>query len=256
VTEIRQHRLTEPRSWFSLFRATGGWIALVAGVLLLGLTLFSVSQYRLAASFDIRGIEAAATITSGRIVKGDESDDHYATFAYVAAGEQAMVVEEKVSRSFYRGMTIGDTQVIRYLPERPEKMEYYIGKTRSDARWIQVVALFAGIGGLVALWYSGNTVNRAIKARRHGVLTPVTVDRIVETKDDDDKPSGKGQIHWSGAGLAGRSLPHPMSDFASITPGDTIQVFMFNGEGWWEGDVGPRARVPSALPVVPLPPGE
>jgi hypothetical protein len=256
MTIRHDHNQTAPRPWFALFLASKGWWALAAAVALLVVTIFSVTQYRLAAALDARGVQTVATVVGGRVVRGDDSDSYYMTFAFADQAGRPYQIEKSVSGRFYRDNGRGSAQVIRYLPDRPEKMEYYVGKAQKDARLLQLVALAAGIGGLAALWYAGNQATRAIKSRRYGYAATARVTGFKEHLDDDGRKTGKGTMSWrTERGIAGTSLTHPMALLTRHAPGDTIPVFVRANESWWEGDVGPRPERPNQLPKV-VPPAD
>lgn len=245
-----QHNRKAPRGWLELFWAKGGFLAAIAAVALLILTVLSVNNYRTAATFDRIGQGIPAQITSKWVSRGDESDDYYVRFEYVVGG-QVYTTARKVARRYYVGVNVGDQREIRVLPNRPERMEYYLGETRDKARLTQMIA--GGLGGvaLILLWIYGARVNRAVLARKYGYRSVAEVMSIVERKNSG-KPTGRGYMIWNtDEGLRGESLDRPISDLHQIGRGAKINVFVRKGQSYWEGDVGPRTDPDSRIPKVP-----
>lgn len=246
-----KHDRTEPRGWFSLFTAKGGWISWIAAAICLAVTVGSVLQYRAATAYDRTGVEAQAEAIDRRIVYDSEgSDDHYVTYRF-AAGDRVITRERKVSRAQYNRANPGAAQTIRYLPDRPDKFETYVGQARDNAVVLQWVAGAAGVGGLIALWFVGSRANRAVLTRRFGYRTTVRVDRIVETKNSG-RPSGKGYLVWYTDDIVRcESMTHPIGKLRAIGVGAEINIYVRKGHSVWEGDVGPQEVDDSRFPKVP-----
>ena len=237
----RKHGRVEPRSWFSLFISNQGWIALVAAVLLAGLTYFSVGSLMKAERFDDVGVAVQATILDKRSKSSGEDTDYYATFAFAPVGHQAVTKERKISRKFYRRVSEGAKVAIRYLPDDPAGFEYYIGENRR-AKWgAQIFALISGIGGLFALWIAGKRANMAVLARRYGEIGVGEVISVERVNNLEGEPTNKSKLIWKdNAGRRCAGMPHPVKALQRYKKGDKIRIFMRDGKSWWEGDVGPR----------------
>ncbi len=247
-----RHDRTAPRGWFSLFWAAGGLIAMIGGVFLLGATYFSVSNYAKAARFDANGVAATATATERRIRRDpdpEDSDDYYVTFAYDAAGEP-VVIERKVTRSFYHSADQGTQHSIRYLPQSPRVMEYYVGEMRDKARGTQIFALVAGLLALIGLWYFGRRANSAILTRKYGYKTTARISDFVERKRSGRRTGRGYMIFHTEDGLRGESLDHSIGTLRALGAGSEVIVYVRKGTVWWEGDVGPRRLDRSRVPKV------
>lgn len=245
-----KHDLTEPRPWIWLFLAYSGWITILAAIVAIGVTLFSVVSYQSAARFERVGVVIDAEVTSLRIDRSGDDDSYYATFRFDADG---LIVsrERGVSRTFYREADQGDLVEIRYLPDDPRNFETYVGQKRRHAVVSQAVAGVAGLISLLTLWILGQKANRAVLARRLGHRTVAVVQTVVETKVSG-RPSGKGYMVWRTAdGVRGESLTHPIGKLRAIGEGAQINVYVRRKHSVWEGDVGPRVEADSNLPRVP-----
>lgn len=249
-----KHDRTAPRSWFSLFRAKGGIFAIIAAVICIGVTIGSVFQYRAAAEYARVGIEAQAEIIDRRVRSdSDGDDDYYLTFRFTAFTEDHVTItrERKVSRSRYNGAPVGSFETIRYLPRDPNRFETYVGKAEDDAVALRWIAGAAGAGGLIALWFVGDRVNRTVLTRKWGYRTVGRVEQVVETKNSG-RPSGKGYLIWKTSdGARGESLMHPIGKLNEIGVGAEINVYVRKGHTVWEGDVGPARDAQSRVPNVP-----
>ncbi len=245
-----EHDLTEPRSWFSLFRAKGGALVIIAGAFCLLMTLISVNGYRNAIQFERTGVTIVAEAVDRRIRSdSDGADDYYITYRYIV-DDVTYEKSRKVSHSQYSLARPGSTHTIRYLPHRPEKFETYVGEARDDARGFQMIAGFAGVGGLIGLWFYGNRTNRSVLTRKYGYRSVATIEAITETKNSG-RPSGRGYLIWrTEGGMRGESLMHPIGKLRAIGIGNLINVYIRKDHSVWEGDVGPQKLSDSQLPKV------
>jgi hypothetical protein len=245
-----KHDLTEPRPWFSLFHARGGWLAIIAAVICLAVTLWSVSQYRAAARYELVGVVTQAEAVNRRIRTDSEGDDdHYVTYRFLV-GEQIIERQRKVSQSQYNRSPRGSSHDVRYLPNTPAQFETYVGEAHDDAVALQWFAAISGIGGLIALWFVGGRTNRTVLTRRYGYRTAARIERIVETKTSG-RPSGRGYLIWrTKDGVRGESLMHRIGKLNAIGVGADINVYVRKGHSVWEGDVGPHKVDDSRLPQV------
>lgn len=246
-----KHDLTEPRSWFSLFRAHGGTLAIIAAVVCVGITVGSVAQYRAAGEYDRVGVEALAKIVERRIEPDTEDgDDHYLSYSFTV-DDTAVRRERKVSYRQFLAAPQGSFQTVRYLPLTPAKFETYVGEARDDAVALQWVAGFAGVGSLIAFWFLGSGVNRAILTRKYGYAAIARVDQVVEVKKSG-RLTGRGYLKWSTPdGRKGESMNHPVGKLHAIGVGAQIKIYIRKGYSVWEGDVGPSVTAKSRIPDVP-----
>ncbi len=237
----RKHGRVEPRSRFSLFIANHGWIALVAAIVLMALTYFSVLSLREAEQFETVGVMTQATILEKRSTSSGEDTNYFATFSFASSENRVTTKEHKVNRLFYRRVSEGAKVTIRYLPDDPADFEYYIGENRRT-KWVaQIFALISGIGGLLALWLAGKRANMAVLARRYGEIGVGEVISVERVNNLDGEPTNKSKLIWKGnAGRRCAGMPHPMKVLQRYKKGDKIRIFTRDGESWWEGDVGPR----------------
>ncbi|MEO1639308.1 MAG: DUF3592 domain-containing protein [Pseudomonadota bacterium] len=246
-----KHDRVSPRSWFSLFRAQGGWWALGAAVVCLAVTFWSVGQYRAAAQYEAVGLVTKATAVDRRWVSdSDSGDTYYVTYRF-AVGPEIVQRERTVSKGQYNRATTGTLHEIRYLPDNPRKFETYVGEAHDDAVVLQWVAGGAGSIGLIALWFAGSRANRSVLTRRYGYRSVARVDQIVETKNSGE-PSGYGYLIWyTDNKKRGESLMHPIGKLNDIGVGAEINVYIRKGHSVWEGDVGPQETRDSRFPKVP-----
>ncbi len=118
-----QHSRTKPRSWFGIFFAAGGWIAVISAVILIGLTVASVIQYRSAATFERDGLTVEAQVIDKRIRRTTDDTDYYVTLAYIVDGTTYRR-EHDVGSGFYHDVEVGGSTPVRYLPSNPSVVEH------------------------------------------------------------------------------------------------------------------------------------
>ncbi len=245
-----KHNRTAPRSWMSLFWANRGAFSVIAALVSVVVTLISIFAYQSAAQFERIGVVAEAQVIARRVDRSGDDDDYYITFRF-DADQQTVTRESEVSRSYHRRVAPGETVDIRYLPHDPHEFETYVGEKRDNAVMAQVMAGVAGLVSLVALWFLGGKVNKAVLTRRLGYRAVAKVSRVVETKNSG-RPSGNGYMQWRTAdGVTGESLTHKIGKLRAIGVGAEINVYVRKGYSVWEGDVGPQHEVESNLPKVP-----
>ncbi len=245
MSVIRKHDRDLPRGWFNLFIRMGGWVCLIAGLIVaitFGITLATEQS---AARFEAEGRVTWAEVTDKRVEishdsDGDETRTYYVTFEFETRGGQSVRVERSVAKSFFNGTGPGDEKEIRYLPDVPKRIEYYVGEKAYRTRvglWIGGVV---GAIGLGMLWFAGGRTNRAILARRDGVKQVAEVLRVRRLKVEVNDVT-QARLVWRGPdGKEGESLMRNYPDLTQYKPGDKITVFRRGDDVWWEGDVGPR----------------
>ncbi|MFT5065364.1 MAG: hypothetical protein ACI9TA_000978 [Reinekea sp.] len=250
-----RHDLKQPRSWGDLFFDMKGWLVLIAAVILAILTWASTVSYKNAHLFETEGVTVIGEVTAKRTRRSDDKTNYYVKFAYVVDANR-YGAERKVGRNFDTSKDVGDPTDIIYWVKDPRKFEYIAGKTARDAVSQQILAGVVGVVALGIIWSLGGKTNRAVLARRRGRRTTATIAQIVERKNSG-RPTGRGyMIFRTTGGKAGESLDHPIRTLHALGTGTAIVVFVRGNDVWWEGDVGPRAPVPSQLPKVPLSPSE
>ena len=250
-----RHDRKEPRGWIDLFLAMKGWLALIAGVIAVVLTFVSVRDYKNAQRLAVDSAWTQAVITDKRISRNDDSDSYHAMFRYTVDG-QDYVKERNVGRAFYMQHATGQSVPIKYWRAGPKLFEFREGQTKGAAVGMQVAAGVAGLVALGAVWFPGARTNAAILSRRYGHRTTATISAIVEIKKSG-RPTGRGYMRFETSdGRRGESLDHRIGKLHALRMGTQIVVFVRDNDVWWEGDVGPRARLLSRLPKVPLRPRE
>ncbi len=244
-----KHDRKFPRGWFDLFYGKGGIKPVLAGVLLVVLTVVSVLGYQKAARFDREGEMVKATIVRMWIDQDDDGDTYHARFRYVIKG-RAYEGRKNVGSKYYRQASVGDIREVRYLPSDPGTFEYYVGEARDNAFFWQMAAGGAGVLALGLMYWIGRRVNRAVLARDRGYLAVATVQSITERKNSG-KLTGRGYMRFKTEdGITGETMDRAIGELRRIGKGAKINVYVRNGHAVWEGDVGPRDLDPSRLPKV------
>ncbi len=244
-----RHDLKWPRPWAGLFFAARGWVSLLAGLVLIGITVFSANYYLKAQRLETNGAWVSAEIVAMRISRGDDSDSYFATFTYQVE-DRDYRKEKNVGSRYYRRHGVGDSVKIKYWISGPQLFEVTAGNYQKSARVMQFVALGSGIVALGALWYSGGRANSAVLARRKGYRTIAKITNIVERKNSG-KPTGRGyMIFQTPENKRGESLDHNIRKLRALGTGTEIVVYVRKDDVWWEGDVGPRDSVPRDFPKV------
>jgi len=244
-----QHDLKAPRKWFDLFMKMNGWVAVIAAVFLVVMTGFSVKDYQNAARLANHSEVATATIVGKYSRRSDNKTKHYLSYRFDVERSQYNFTRS-TSLGNYGAKKIGDTIEVYYWPKDPAVLELRKGETLSSAKTGQFVALVAGVIALSLVWFLGMRTNRAVLARKKGVLTKAKITRIVE-RHRKGRPTGKGIMEFRTQDqLIGKSLEREILELWALGEGTEIAVFVRKGDVWWEGDVGPRDSVPRSLPKV------
>ncbi len=240
----RKHRRNAPRGWWSLFFRLGGWAALVLGAGLFVLTLFSAGALYLAGKVDREGALAYAAVAAKR--EGVDGA-HYVTFTYKVRGGGGRSVEKKVPQAYFDAVQPGDERPVRYLADRPGRIEEDIGYYRRIGVRLRWIGLAVGLAGLAALWLFGKRANRAVRVRRDGERRLADVIGIRDANVVlNDIPQGR--LQWREPdGRTGESLLHDAAWLRRTWgPGDSVAVYRLGRLAYWEGDVGPPAASVSA----------
>lgn len=242
---IRKHDRDEPRGWFSLFFRLGGWLALIAALVMLVVAGLMVGYARSAMLFERDGVVTQANILQRRVEveydDGKAKRTYFVRFFFDTPTMYTVDVERRVPLSVYEAAIVGEPRDIRYLPDEPERFEHTVGMNAHNGQTARYVGWVVGAIGLGALWHVGMKTNRAILARRDGEELVAEVTQIQRLNVQVNKRQ-QGRLHWQlPDGTTGRSLMRDANALATHSPGDKITVFRRGLDQWWEGDVGPRS---------------
>lgn len=250
-----QHDLIAPRKWLDLFLRMNGGYAVAAVIFLVLMTVLSVRDYKNATRLANHSEVATAMIVKKNTGRSNKKTKYYLSYRFDVDLAQYDFTRS-TSRQNYDVKKIGDTIDLYYWPEDPKVLQLRRGETLRSAKNGQLVAFIAGVIALSIVWFFGMRTNRAILARKKGVLTKAKITRIIERRHKWRR-TGKGYMEFrTDDGPIGRTVDHDISGLSTLGEGTEIAVFERKGEVWWEGDVGPRKSVPSQLPKVSLPPSE
>lgn len=240
---MKDYSVGTPPTYWRLFWKVGGVIPVFMAVFTIVFSLISSSGLRLAAEMEARG-----EITLGKVIgresrverRNDRNERvYYVTLVY-SAGDEEITKRKKVTGTLYQQMPEGAERKVRYLPDRPQVVEFRIGENQSDSTAMRWMALVLGLGTLGAGWYYGRKAVAMVRARRFG---PHEQGEVVEVQR-----KGRGQnsgylLVWRDAqGNVGESLK-TKSDarYERFPPGSPIDLFRdARGRAWWSGDVGTR----------------
>lgn len=244
-----QHDLIAPRKWLDLFFRMNGWVAVIAAVFLVVMTGFSVQDYKDAARLANHSEIATATIVKKNAKRSESRKKYFLSYRFVVDRAQYDFTRS-TSRQNYDATDIGDAFEVYYWPADPTVYQLRRGETLRSAKNIQFWALVSGVIALSVVWFFGMRTNRAILARKKGVITKATITRITERKHKG-KPTGKGYLEFCTQDqIVGKSLDRDILALWDLGEGTELVVFARKGEAWWEGDVGPRENVPRKFPKV------
>jgi len=251
VFDLQVFAMTNPVSPSALFWRLFRTDFLILGAVVVLMALFTLGNAWSALPMARNGLAADARITAithermicqrercGQIREGQPY--YRVTRSYVFETQAAERIEG--SRLQQRPLPpsndeIGRIFTVRYLPDTPQVHEFgEDGTSGGNMRVYGALTLMA----LVALIAMGLRrivqARRAIKARDTGEARRATVCRAPE----DSKGPALRAVHWKMRdGSTGHSLPLP-DGAPRPKPGSAITVFVEGGQGWWEGDTGPR----------------
>ena len=231
-----------PPGFWTLFRRSGGIFPIVSAAATLVMTGVSSGDLRSAYALEAHGVEAQAIVVARdrRTQRTDSGTKttYYVTLRYGLA-TQERDVERSVPKSFYDTRTEGQFQTIRYLPDRPDIVEFWPGRKAEQATRAQIGALFFGVVTLGAGWFVARRVVAMLRARRFG---PHEVGRVIEIAQ---RRSRKRRVHvlvWQDAcGEIGESRGSGEARYAAYGPGSEIDLYRdARGRAWWAGDIGHR----------------
>lgn len=241
----QNQRYIRPRSWISLFLASRGWGAIAALAAMVLLTALSVRALNTTDQYGEEAVVAQAVIAGKRVRQIDDQKNYYVRFVFTPETREKfgrrVSKEHRVSWSYYSDLRLDETVPIRYLVEDPAGFEYLVNESRYDHWVLQVLALVAGLVGLVALWAAGKRANLAVLARSKGQIEFGAVVSVVDDNGIWGLSTGKGRLVWRDRyNRRFVGMVQELTALKPYQPGAKIQIFMRNGESWWVGDIGPR----------------
>ncbi|MEM6372644.1 MAG: DUF3592 domain-containing protein [Pseudomonadota bacterium] len=232
-----------PGFWRMLWK-TGGLLPLFLGVFTVIFTLISSGELRDGLAFEARGVTVEGDVVdrdSERVRRDDRwQTKYYLTIRYTVSDEE-IEMRRSVRRTVYDNTQVGGVHLVRYLPERPRKVEFEVGQTLASGRLMRWISLGLGLATLGTLWWKGGKAVDAIRARKFGAAETVRVSEIREIRHKNGRTYA---LHWTDAqGTSASSLARSScAAFDAYPPGTAIEVFRgVKGRMWWVGDVGPRA---------------
>ena len=234
-----------PVPLWRLFLRMGGWVVLIAGVILLVVTLISWSSLRMAQRFETEGRPATAIVTEkyqreGRDSDGNRTVTYYLTLDYTTARGERISLNRTVNSGEYRRASEGERFDLLYLASEPRKTELTPGHYRKGAQVGQIVGLVVGLIWLGALWLVGGWAVAAVRARRYGQREEAQVVELRRTSIRVNNRPRYRVIWRDAAGREGRSLLRKWRDIEGLQVGDTVPIYHGVKRSWWAGDVGER----------------
>lgn len=233
----------EPPGFWHLFWRNGGIIPVILVFVTIVVTVFAFWDLRTALALDRRGVETVAEVVDRerRVERTDNRTRtrYFVTLRYEVSGT-VLQDRQTVSRTFYEDHPEGSPQTVRYLPDQPDVVEFWVGRTASQGRSLQIAALVIGLVTLAFGWITGRRTVAMLRARRFG---PHEVGTVVEIVERRTKRATVHALVWRDAqGERGMSDNTPTKKrYANYPPGTRIDLFRdAKGRAWWSGDVGDR----------------
>ncbi len=238
-----RHNLTKPRSWMGLFLRLGGYWVVIAVLVAWGAWSLSQSSDEAARVFETDGLPTTAIVLSTRdSILHNGVNDYYVTFEYYVDGDR-FESERRIDIIEYSQFNTGDEVPIRYLPDAPERFEYFYGENADNSVWYAIVAFVSVMTAFFVLWLYGKPALQAIHVRRQGQRTTAEISGFVETEEAGSVLPGTGYMTWTlSDGAEGQSLERDIDELRALEVGTKIIVYVKDGISWWEGDVGPRRQ--------------
>lgn len=243
---LQNQKLTEARSWLSLFLAHLGWVAMILGVVTVLLTAASVAEYLQGSAFDRKGVATEARVLSVR----PTSTGHLMTLSY-SVPEGNFAGKMPVADWYVARYRVGSIVEVYYMPHSPAVISRTARIDRSGGIFLQVSAGIAGIVGLAMTLFAGLKANEAVRARRYAHLIRAEVTRIAHYQPRDGTTPVTGHIVFlDEEGRFGKSFERPLSFLEGWQIGALIDVYKAPHRSWWIEDIGPREDVTRVLPHV------
>ena len=232
-----------PPTFWRLFWKAGGAIPVFMAVFTVIFSLVSASGLRLAAEMEARGEVVLGRVLARetRVVRRNDRNEreYYVTMSYPANGEE-ITKRKKVSGSLYQQSEEGTERKVRYLPDRPNEVEFRIGENLSNATAMRWVSLLLGLATLAAGWFIGRKTVAMVRARRFG---PHEQGEVTEIREKGRGNNRGYQLIWRDArGETGESFKTKRDTrYRNFPPGTAIDLYRdARGRAWWSGDVGGR----------------
>lgn len=167
-----------------LFFRKGGWVILFLFSVGAGYSWFAWSERSTSSALEQRGVPAVATVEALRTERhqrrtktGTTTDTEYlVTYAYLAPPEPGaepvrIEVEHPVPRFIFDELSSGEEVRIRYLPEDPERADFFGGESRRTSNYMILgAAVFFLIGLITApipvymAWREHHVLTRGVPA--------------------------------------------------------------------------------------------
>lgn len=236
-----------PPGFLRLFWARGALLPLSLSVVLVLISLFISYDIRMAVNMravgeEVQG-EVVARETRNIPVRDRIRRVHFVTMRYSAYG-RPMETTQAVSLELFEASPPGMIRNVRFLPERPEIVEVYVGQFWDAGRRWQILPLVVGLLAIALLVVRGRAIVPAYEARLYG---QAEVGHIIGVA----RHRGRHALVWrDGRGLVGESLPSGPERYRRYDPGQKITLYRGrDGRAWWTGDVGSRNFSKAAKPV-------
>ncbi len=224
---------------------TGGVMPLIVGSVTVVMSIASFGALYEGLAFEAQGVVSRAEImdrSTRRVRSNDRTKTEYSVlFRYDVEGHPREM-RRKVSRRLYEESLVGTSRRVRYLPERPDRVEFQIGSTMESGRAMRWIALVLGVVTLVLLWWKGGRAVDAVRARKFGAQERVTVLDVSVTRINTGRLY---RLKWVDQnGVEGTSLASGKRNrYEAYPPQSQVDIFRgAKGRAWWVGDVGPRAQ--------------
>jgi hypothetical protein len=180
---------------FRHFFRKGGWTVVIFLAFAAGFGFLGLRERSLGRAIDDHGVATLATIEgmrtetrTRRTQNGPTREtDYLVTYAFAAPTEVgAAPVRQRVVRDVpgwvYDDLRVGQRVEIRYLPERPSRIEYFAGESRENALFLMVLfvtfLIATSIAGVVAL----RQARRAHRLDIRGVDVLGTIHNVYSVK--------------------------------------------------------------------------
>ncbi len=232
---------------------TGGVLPLIAGIATVIMSVASFGALYEGLAFEARGVVTSAEImdrSTRRVRSNDRTKTEYSVLFRYNVNESPMEIQRKVSRHLYEDSLIGTSREVRYLPDRPERVEFQIGSTMESGRAMRWIALVLGLVTLVLLWWKGSRAVDAVRARKFGTQERVTVIDVSVTRVKNGRSYRLKWVDQNGVEATSLSSSK-RTRYDAYPPQSQVDIFRgAKGRAWWVGDVGPRTQAETVPSVA------